>query len=78
MTTTESKKHPCSDCRACQGCSPTRCHLCRGQGAESAERRFAGLSIAEQCALFDAVNRGEVPEGDYGPPQEIFPIISHG
>ncbi|MBU4278674.1 MAG: hypothetical protein KKC30_18180 [Proteobacteria bacterium] len=76
MTTRESKKHPCPDCRACQGCSPTRCHLCRGQGSEDAERRFAGLSIAEQCALFDAVNRGEAPEGDYRPQGAVFPIIN--
>lgn len=76
MTTCESKKHPCPDCRACQGCSLTRCYLCRGQGAEDAERRFAGLSIAEQCALFDAVNRGEAPEGDYRPQDAVFPIIN--
>ncbi|MCB2192414.1 MAG: hypothetical protein KQI62_12670 [Deltaproteobacteria bacterium] len=76
MTTTESKKYPCPDCRSCQGCSPTRCNLCRGQGAEDAERRFAGLSIAEQCALYEAVNRGEAPEGEYHDPKEAFPIIN--
>ena len=65
MTTSGVKKHPCPDCRECQGCSETRCHLCRGQGADQAERRFAGLSLAEQCELFDKVNRGEAPEGDY-------------
>ena len=76
MTTRECKKHPCPDCRACQGCAPSRCHLCRGQGAESAERRFAGLSLSEQCALYDAVNRGEIPEGDYRPRLEPLPLIS--
>ncbi|MBI5522371.1 MAG: hypothetical protein HY910_07065 [Desulfarculus sp.] len=65
MTTTSQKKHACPDCRECQNCSPARCHLCRGQGAEEAERRFAGLSMAQQIALFEAVNRGELPEGDY-------------
>ena len=68
MTTCARKKHPCPDCRQCQQCSPARCHLCRGQGAEAGERRFAGLSQAEQIALYEAVNRGEKPEGDYGPP----------
>lgn len=67
MTTSQSKKHACPDCRECQNCAPSRCHLCRGQGAGEAERRFAGLSMAEQIALFEAVNRGEVPEGRYGP-----------
>lgn len=65
MTTTCTKKHPCPDCKACQGCSPTRCHLCRGQGADLAERRFAGLSMLQQIALFEEVNRGDAPEGDY-------------
>lgn len=65
MTTKQCKKHPCPDCRECQGCSETRCHVCRGQGANCAERRFQNLSLAEQCALFEAVNRGEAPEGDY-------------
>ena len=75
MTTTGDKKHPCPDCRACQGCSPTRCHLCRGQGGDAAQRRFEGLSLAEQCALFEAVNRGEAPEGDYAPsPAAPFPL----
>lgn len=66
MTTMQRKKHPCPDCKQCQNCSPSRCHLCRGQGAETAERRFAGLSISEQIALYEAVNRGDLPEGSYG------------
>lgn len=65
MTTSAAKKHPCPDCRQCQQCAPSRCHLCRGQGAGEAERRFAGLSMAEQIALFEAVQRGEAPEGAY-------------
>lgn len=65
MTTSRRKKHPCPDCRECQGCSETRCHLCRGQGVQCAERRFAGMSLAEQCALFEAVNQGQAPEGDH-------------
>jgi hypothetical protein len=73
VTTTCQKKHACPDCRECQNCSPARCHLCRGQGAEEAERRFSGLSMAEQIALFEAVNRGERPEGCYhGRPQSIL------
>jgi hypothetical protein len=66
VTTCKQKKHSCPDCKQCQQCSPTRCHLCRGQGADEAERRFSGLSMAEQIALFEAVNRGETPEGRYG------------
>ncbi|MFH1060937.1 MAG: hypothetical protein V1797_19920 [Pseudomonadota bacterium] len=66
MTTSQARKHPCPDCRQCQQCAPSRCHLCRGQGADAGERRFAGLSMAEQIALFEAVQRGEAPEGDYG------------
>lgn len=66
MTTSQAKKHPCADCRQCQNCAPARCHLCRGQGAEEGERRFAGLSISQQIALYEAVQRGEAPEGDYG------------
>ena len=66
MTTFKQKKHPCPDCKQCQQCSPTRCHLCRGQGADAAERRFSGLSMAQQIALFEAVNCGEQPEGRYG------------
>lgn len=75
MTTTCQKKHACPDCRECQHCSPARCHLCRGQGAEEAERRFAGLSMAQQIALFEAVNRGELPEGDYARRDRALPIL---
>lgn len=81
MTTLRQKKHACPDCKQCQQCSPTRCHLCRGQGADQAERRFSGLSMAEQIALFESVNRGETAEGRYGPEEavhssEVFPRIS--
>lgn len=66
MTTSKQRKHTCPDCKQCQQCSETRCQLCRGQGADAAERRFTGLSMAQQIALFEAVNRGEAPEGIYG------------
>jgi hypothetical protein len=72
VTTCERKKHPCPDCRQCQKCSPTRCSLCRGQGAEQAERRFGQLSLAGQIELFEAVNRGERPEGAYGPAKDKY------
>ena len=68
MTTSPDKKHPCPDCRQCQGCAPSRCHLCRGQGAGEGERRWAGLSMAQQIALFEAVQRGQAPEGSYHRP----------
>lgn len=73
MTTCKQKKHPCPDCKQCQQCSPTRCSLCRGLGAEEAERCFRGLSMAEQIELFEAVNRGEWPEGSYGPAARLMP-----
>jgi len=78
MTTSRRRKHPCPDCRHCQHCSETRCHLCRGQGAKAGERRFAGLSMAQQIALYEAVNRGEVtppcrprPGGKAGEPPSL-------
>ncbi len=61
MTTTRRRKHPCPDCRQCQHCSETRCHLCRGQGAKAGQLRFAGLSMAQQIALYEALNRGQAP-----------------
>ena len=64
MTTSARKKYKCPDCKQCQGCSEARCNLCRGQ-AGSATSQFAGLSMAEQIALYEAVNKGEAPEGDY-------------
>ncbi len=64
MTTRSQKKHQCPDCKQCQGCSEARCNLCRGQAGSDAFQ-FAGLSMAEQIALFDAVNKGEAPEGNY-------------
>lgn len=63
MTTCRRKKHPCPDCGQCQQCSPARCHLCRGQGAEEAQSRFSGLCMAEQIALYEAINQGEPAEG---------------
>jgi len=57
MTTNEEKRHACLDCRQCQGCAETRCRVCRGQGAEQAEPHLAGLSMAEQIALYESLNR---------------------
>lgn len=67
VTICSDKKHPCGDCRACQGCSPARCHLCQGQGGRQDSGRFVGMSLAEQIALFEAVNQGQAPEGAYPP-----------
>lgn len=64
MTTSAQKKHKCPDCKQCQGCSEARCNLCRGQGQQGADR-FAGMSMVQQIALFEAVNGGREPEGDY-------------
>jgi len=49
-----SKRHPCPDCRMCQGCSETRCHVCRGLGPPEEH-----LSIAEQIALYERINAEE-------------------
>jgi len=73
MTTSARKKHPCPDCRQCQGCSPSRCHLCRGQGGCQAEARFAGLSLAEQIALYEELNQPRPAPGS-GPRLERRPL----
>jgi Zn-dependent alcohol dehydrogenase len=58
MTTSTQKKHPCPDCRQCQHCSDSRCSLCRGQRPS----KFAGMSMAEQIAMFEMISRGESPK----------------
>jgi hypothetical protein len=48
------KKHPCPDCTCCQWCSDDRCRLClKGTGC----RRRKKLSLAEQIALYDSLNK---------------------
>ncbi len=46
------KKHPCPDCRMCQWCSDTRCHVCRGQGPPEEH-----LSLTEQIELYERLNK---------------------
>jgi tRNA1Val (adenine37-N6)-methyltransferase len=53
-----AKKHPCPDCSFCQWCSDDRCALCLR--TDSCCRKK--LSIAEQIALYDVVNRKNHPE----------------
>jgi len=53
MSSTDPKKHPCPDCTFCQWCSDDRCALCLR--ADSCCRKK--LSIAEQIALYDEINR---------------------
>jgi len=48
----QPKKHPCPDCTFCQWCGDDRCRLCRGTCA----RPRTKLSLAEQVALYEAVN----------------------
>ena len=62
MTTSNEKRHVCPDCRQCQGCAETRCRVCRGQGAACAESHLAGLSTAEQIALYESLNQGKAPK----------------
>ncbi|WP_223908652.1 hypothetical protein [Geobacter sp. AOG1] len=57
------KKHACPDCTFCQWCSDDRCSLCLRQGCQGKRK----LSLQEQIALYDAINRGDAPsppEGD--------------
>ncbi|PLX73794.1 MAG: hypothetical protein C0614_12630 [Desulfuromonas sp.] len=51
--TEKGKKHPCSDCRQCQWCSDDRCRLCLKSSAGCRKK----LSMAEQIALFEQLNR---------------------
>ena len=46
------KKHPCPDCTFCQWCGDDRCRLCLGTCAKPRRK----LSLAEQVALYDALN----------------------
>jgi len=60
MTREDEKKYPCPDCTYCQWCSDDRCRLCRNR---SACRRK--LSLAEQIALYESLNRpADDPEPD--------------
>ncbi|MEJ2199901.1 MAG: hypothetical protein P8X63_02640 [Desulfuromonadaceae bacterium] len=47
------KKHPCPDCKMCQWCSDDRCRLCLKSGCRKK------LSMAEQIALYEKLNRAE-------------------
>ena len=48
------KKHPCPDCKMCQGCAESRCNLCRDQ-----DGRGPHLSFVEQIALYERINAEE-------------------
>ena len=48
------QKHPCPDCRMCQWCAESRCHLCRSQAPDQPH-----LSMAEQIALYEKINAEE-------------------
>jgi hypothetical protein len=48
------KKHPCADCLCCQWCGDDRCRLCLGVKAGPGRK----LSMAEQIALYEALNGG--------------------
>jgi hypothetical protein len=58
------KKHPCPDCRQCQWCSDERCRLCLRSSSGFRKK----LSMAEQIALFEELNRaGSQKNADCGP-----------
>gem|GEM_PF-1639576 len=52
------KKHPCLDCFSCQWCSDKRCHICLSQTC----CRRSKLSISEQIAMFETLNRTKIDE----------------
>lgn len=53
------KKHPCPDCQMCQWCSDERCRLClKGTCCRKP------LSLAEQIARYDALNRQDEEKTD--------------
>lgn len=52
------KKHPCPDCHACQWCSDDRCRLCL-RSASCCKKK---LSMAEQIALYESLNRKDEKE----------------
>jgi hypothetical protein len=54
METARAKKHPCPDCRQCQWCSDDRCRLCLRSGTGCRKK----LSMAEQIALYEEINKG--------------------
>ncbi|WP_282000171.1 hypothetical protein [Geotalea uraniireducens] len=56
MDRAPDKKHPCPDCRHCQWCGDDRCALCLRPAA--ARRK---LSMAEQIALYEALNNPTSP-----------------
>ena len=67
MTTSQTKKHPCPDCKQCQGCAESRCRVCRGQGCPSP---FEGMSLSEQIAMYDRLNQ----EGEAASAAGAFPL----
>ena len=57
MTSGPRKKHPCPDCRMCQQCADSRCHVCRGEKLQGPEASFVHMSMAEQIRHFERLNR---------------------
>jgi hypothetical protein len=55
MSCSAEKKHPCPDCDCCQWCSDDRCRVCLKNSSCGRKK----LSIAEQIALFERLNRNE-------------------
>jgi hypothetical protein len=54
------KKHPCPDCSFCQWCSDDRCNLCLGRKGSGGRK----LSIQEQIALYESINRTDATDGN--------------
>ena len=60
----DCKKHPCADCHFCQCCSDSRCHSCRAEKQPIKRPPNKKLSIQEQIALYDRINRPAHAETD--------------
>jgi tRNA1(Val) A37 N6-methylase TrmN6 len=68
MSSTEGKKHPCPDCSFCQWCSDDRCALCLR--TDSCHRKK--LSVAEQIAQYEEVNRKSHPKRGIDETEDIL------
>jgi len=64
---TQPKKHPCPDCRQCQFCSDERCRLCLRSDTGCRKK----LSMAEQIALYEQVNREQASPCPVASPRHV-------
>ena len=68
------KKHPCPDCRMCQGCSESRCMACR---AKPLKRKLKKMSFEEQIALWNSLNASSRWKGPVDCWDEFVPVCGN-